>query len=190
MPRANAEGERKLSARGLPVASDSRYRVVVDASPNHRSGTGAVPAAPVLAEATRVALLRRGRGARFAWLCLGLVLVAIGFIGIFVPLLPTTDFLILALPCFARSSPRLEASLLGHPRFGPALQAWQQHGAVPRHAKIASCAGMAIGFAAFCWGVRPSVPVVLAIAAVLAACAAWILRRPSRAPVPGPAAGR
>ncbi|HCT28531.1 MAG TPA: DUF454 domain-containing protein, partial [Stenotrophomonas sp.] len=40
--------------------------------------------------------------ARTAWLMLGLTLVAVGFIGIFVPLLPTTDFMLLALPCFAR----------------------------------------------------------------------------------------
>jgi uncharacterized membrane protein YbaN (DUF454 family) len=127
----------------------------------------------------QAALLRQGRTARFAWLCLGLVLVAIGFVGVFVPLLPTTDFLILALPCFARSSPRLELWLLRHPRFGPPLIAWRERGTVPRHAKVASCAGMAIGFALFCWAVRPQPLVALGVAAVLAGCAAWILRRPS-----------
>jgi uncharacterized membrane protein YbaN (DUF454 family) len=139
-------------------------------------------AAAALSEAdpgAPAALLRRGRGARMAWLCLGLVLAAVGFVGLFVPLLPTTDFLILALPCFARSSPRLELWLLRHPRFGPPLVAWREHGAVPRHAKIASCIGMALGFTLFCWAVRPQLLVALAIAAVLAGCAAWILRRPS-----------
>ena len=131
------------------------------------------------APAAEGTLLRRGRSARVAWLCLGLVLVGIGFVGAFVPLLPTTDFLILALPCFARSSPRLELWLLRHPRFGPALVGWRERGAIPRHAKLASCLGMTIGFALFCWAVRPSWIVALIVAAVLVACATWVLRRPS-----------
>jgi uncharacterized membrane protein YbaN (DUF454 family) len=143
-----------------------------------RSGEAAA-ALPEADPAEQITLLRRGRSARVAWLCLGLVLVAIGFVGVFVPLLPTTDFLILALPCFARSSPRLELWLLRHPRFGPALVAWRERGAVPHHAKIASCTGMAIGFGLFCWAVRPQLPVALAIAVLLAGCVFWILRRPS-----------
>ena len=55
----------------------------------------------------------------------------------------------------------------------------QNAGKVPRHAKVASCAGMAIGYALFCWAVRPQPLVALAVAALLAGCAAWILRRPS-----------
>jgi uncharacterized membrane protein YbaN (DUF454 family) len=144
-----------------------------------RSGKAAA-ALPEADPAEQVTLLlRRGRSARVAWLCLGLVLVAIGFVGVFVPLLPTTDFLILALPCFARSSPRLELWLLRHPRFGPPLVAWRERGAVPHHAKIASCAGMAFGFGLFCWAVRPQLALALAIALVLAGCVFWILRRPS-----------
>ncbi|MFV0623425.1 YbaN family protein [Sphingomonas sp. ac-8] len=135
------------------------------------------------ADPERSELLRRGRPARLAWLSLGLLLVAIGFVGIFVPLLPTVDFLILALACFARSSPRLELWLLRHPRFGPALTAWQRHGAIPRHAKWAACLSMTVGYALFCWGARPPLWLALTIAAVLAACALWILRRPTGAPV-------
>lgn len=121
----------------------------------------------------------RGRARRAFWLALGLLLVAIGFVGLFVPLLPTTDFLILALPCFARSSPRLEAWLLNHPRFGPALRAWQSSRAIPRHAKIAACLGMTAGFALFYWLAHPPAWLALPIAAILMACASWIIRRPS-----------
>ncbi|TCM15685.1 hypothetical protein EDF56_10913 [Novosphingobium sp. PhB165] len=122
-------------------------------------------------------LLRRGRAARMGWLVLGLVLVGIGVVGIFVPLLPTTDFMILALPCFARSSPRLEAWLLNHPRFGPGLRAWRAERAIPRHAKIASWIGMTVGFVSFCLLVRPGPLVALPVAAVLLACAIWVGRR-------------
>ena len=117
-------------------------------------------------------------GARGFWLGLGLVLVAIGFVGLFVPLLPTTDFLLLALPCFARSSPRLESWLRYHPRFGPTLRAWQETGAVPRHAKIAACFGMAAGFTMFCWFVRPPTWGAVSIGGLLLASCAWIARRP------------
>src|SRR3546814_12877721 len=55
----------------------------------------------VLAEPSPGGLVQRGRAVRTVWLLLGLVLVGIGLIGIVVPLLPTTDFMLLALPCFA-----------------------------------------------------------------------------------------
>lgn len=125
------------------------------------------------------ALVARGRAARIGWLCAGLVLVGIGFVGIFVPLLPTTDFLLLALPCFARSSPRLESWLLNHPRFGPPLRAWRLHRAVPRHAKIAACGGMALGYGLFYWLAHPRLGVALAVAGAILSCAFWVVRRPS-----------
>ncbi|WP_342767849.1 YbaN family protein [Aurantiacibacter xanthus] len=109
---------------------------------------------------------------------LGLLLVAVGFVGIFVPLLPTTDFMLLALPCFARSSPRLEAWLLNHPRFGPSLRAWRATGAVPRHAKIAACIGMMAGYGLFWLHVQPGLGFALAVAVGMLASAIWIIRRP------------
>ncbi|WP_395335940.1 YbaN family protein [Novosphingobium sp. BL-8H] len=135
-----------------------------------------MPASPERPDTTDV-LLKRGRAARWVWLTLGLALVGVGVIGIFVPLLPTTDFMILALPCFARSSPRLEAWLLNHPRFGPGLRAWRAERAIPRHAKYASWIGMTIGFTSFCLLARPSLMVALPVAALLLCCAIWVGRR-------------
>lgn len=119
------------------------------------------------------------RLARPIWIALGFVFVALGFIGALLPLMPTTIFLILAAGCFARSSPRLEAWLLGHKRFGPTLVAWREEGAIPPRAKALACGGIALGYAIFWWGARPSIGVDLAVALVMGACAAFILSRPS-----------
>lgn len=124
-------------------------------------------------------MLARSRAARTLWMLLGIMLVGVGFVGLFVPLLPTTDFLILALPCFARSSQRLEAWLLYHPRFGPSLRAWRTERAVPRQAKIAAWVGIASGYALFYALVRPGWLPALAVAAAMIASALWIVRRPS-----------
>lgn len=118
------------------------------------------------------------RGLRLAWLALGSVLLGLGLIGAFVPLMPTTVFLILAAACFTRSSPRLEHWLLNHPRFGPGLRSWRAQGAIPHVGKIAACTGMAVGYAVFLLAGRPASWLAALVALGLAACAGWIVSRP------------
>ena len=65
------------------------------------------------------------------WSCVGLA-----FVGTFVPGIPTTIFLIIALWAFAKSSKKFHSWLLNHKRFGPILQNWESHKVVPRKAKI------------------------------------------------------
>jgi len=118
---------------------------------------------------------------RPAFFAAGSILVAVGFVGAFLPLLPTTPFLILAAACFARSSPRLESWLLNHPRFGPVLRCWREQGAIPRKAKLLACLGMSAGYAWFWWGHEPGLPLAAAVALVMIGVAAFVLSRPSPA---------
>ena len=118
---------------------------------------------------------------RIFYFSLGWVMVALGVIGLILPLMPGAVFLIIAAWCFARSSPRLETWLLEHPRFGKSLRDWRASGAIPRSAKIMACAGMAFGFLTFCYSARPSWLLGTAVAAAFLACAAYVVSRPTAA---------
>lgn len=83
----------------------------------------------------------------YAYRMLGFVLLGCGFIGLWLPLLPTTIFLIGAAACFARSSPALQHYLLNHPKFGPPLRDWFEEGAISTTGKAAALFGMGIGMA-------------------------------------------
>lgn len=114
---------------------------------------------------------------RLFWLLLGALAAGFGIAGVFLPLLPATPFLLIAAFAFARSSPRLHAWLLAHPRLGPLILDWQRHGAIRRPVKIVALAMMmlsitltaAAGFALW---------IVASQVVVLAAAAAFILTRP------------
>ncbi|MBQ7791091.1 MAG: YbaN family protein [Rikenellaceae bacterium] len=69
---------------------------------------------------------------------LGSISLALGVIGIFVPLLPTTPLLLLAAALYFRSSPKLYDWLLNHPRLGTYIRNFREHRAIPLHVKIVS----------------------------------------------------
>ena len=72
---------------------------------------------------------------RYIWLTAGLAAVAIGAIGVVLPLLPTTPFLLVAAFAFARSSERLDGWLREHPTFGPLISNWHRDGSIDRNTK-------------------------------------------------------
>ncbi|MBY3787189.1 YbaN family protein [Photobacterium carnosum] len=72
----------------------------------------------------------KSRIIRYVLVAIGWVAVVLGVLGIFLPLLPTTPFLLLASACFMRGSPKLNKWLHQHPQLGPILVNWHQHGAV------------------------------------------------------------
>ncbi|GLR75111.1 YbaN family protein [Aliivibrio sifiae] len=64
---------------------------------------------------------------RVLWFVLGATALILGFVGLFLPLLPTTPFLLLASVCFMRVSPRIHTWLISHPKLGPSIVEWQKH---------------------------------------------------------------
>jgi uncharacterized membrane protein YbaN (DUF454 family) len=124
------------------------------------------------------------RGARNAlvrgfWTALGLFCVLLGIIGALLPIMPTTIFLILAVGCFTRSSPRLEAWLLNHRYFGPSLRNWRETGAIHTRAKVLAVGSMIIGYGIFWFGARPQPLLAVGLGLLVAAFAAFVLTRPS-----------
>ena len=73
---------------------------------------------------------------RFILLATGWVSLALGIIGIFLPLLPTTPFVLLSAYCFSKSSPRLHQWLVNQPRLGPMIRNWEQQGSISQNAKV------------------------------------------------------
>jgi uncharacterized membrane protein YbaN (DUF454 family) len=106
------------------------------------------------------------------------VLLALGIIGAFLPLMPTTLFIILAAGCFARSSERLETWLLSHRRFGPTIRAWRAEGAIPRRGKVLAAIGMVVGYLAFLIGAHPDWMLALFVFLIFAGCAWFVWSRP------------
>ncbi|AVG18612.1 hypothetical protein CFN79_07145 [Chromobacterium vaccinii] len=115
----------------------------------------------------------------------GCLMVALAVIGALLPVMPTTIFLILALACFSKSSPRLEQRLLDHPRYGPGLRRWREQRIVPRKAKCFAALGMGGGFVALLLA-RPPHWVPWLVAAIELSVLLYLLSRPSR---PGELAG-
>ncbi len=128
--------------------------------------------------------LRRalGGGRRAGFMAFGGLMLVLGFIGAFLPVMPTTIFLILAAWAFGRSSPRFEAWMLDHPRFGRALRQWREQGAVPQRAKLMAAFGIAFGYAVFWFGSRPSPIVAILVALFMVGAALYVVSRPEPDP--------
>lgn len=122
-----------------------------------------------------------GRGdcptVRWGLTAFGCLNVGLGVVGAFLPLMPTTIFLLIALWAFSRSSLRLHRWLYDHPRLGRSLRAWHTHRVIPLRAK--ALAMMAGSFLAFTLFVAEGWLLPMGLAAVLGAVSTYIVTRPS-----------
>jgi len=80
--------------------------------------------------------MRRFSPKRWLWITLGTLSLALGTLGLFLPLLPTTVFILIVAFAFARSSPALHDWIMAHKVFGPMIRNWNEHGAIPTKAKV------------------------------------------------------
>lgn len=112
-----------------------------------------------------------------AWRLLAVLCVALGMIGVVIPGLPTVPFLLVAAWAGTHGWPRLEAWLLGHPRYGQSIREWREHGAVSRRAKYAASIMMLVSVGLISLSSAPS-SVKIAVPLFLCATLLWLWRRP------------
>jgi uncharacterized membrane protein YbaN (DUF454 family) len=115
--------------------------------------------------------------ARYLLLVFAALCVALGVIGIFVPGLPTTVFILMAAWAAARSSPRFHQWLESNATFGPMLRNWRKHGAVSRRSKITATVMMA-ACAAILFATTSRLWLAEIISAVMAIVLTWLWLRP------------
>jgi len=78
----------------------------------------------------------------------GIFFVGLAILGVVLPILPTTPFLLVAAACFAKSSPKMQRRLLANKTFGPMIHDWQKYRSIPRKAKRIALLTMILSV---CW---------------------------------------
>ena len=155
-----------------PIVAQARWRRCALAQ--GRLPSAAMSAPPVTPPVTT----SRWPWARPLWLLAGVLALLTGIVGIFLPLLPTTPFVLLAAASFARGSARWEAWLLGHPRWGPIVRDWRTHRAVPLRAKQLATGMMTASSLWALWALPT--PWCWVPAVCCSAVAAWMWSLPTR----------
>ena len=120
----------------------------------------------------------KNRALRILLIIVGWLSVMLGVIGIFLPVLPTTPFLLLAAACFVRTSPKFYQWLVGHPKLGKYIVYYLAGKGIPLKAKVYTIALMMITMSTTAYFVPvTAVRVLLPLVGVLVAL--YIVRQPT-----------
>ena len=125
---------------------------------------------------------RTSRTKRWIYFGTGWLFFGLGVVGAFLPVLPTTPLMIIALWAFSKSSERFEAWLYNHRIFGPPLQRWHKYRVIPASAKMASIGAMSASLAYLILFTATPWPVLVATGGLMAFGAWYILTKPSQVP--------
>jgi uncharacterized membrane protein YbaN (DUF454 family) len=124
----------------------------------------------------------RSRTVRWLLWAAGSLALGLGLLGVVLPGLPTTPFVLLAAACYAKASPRLHAWLLNHRLLGPTLRDWEQHRSLTRRTKTVAVVSMTLMVSLSVWSFRGRLIAQLVLV-LLGAIGAWVvLRIPTRRP--------
>jgi len=118
---------------------------------------------------------------RLVLISLGWICVSLAFVGVFVPGIPTTIFLIIALWAFTKTSKKLRYWLLHHKRFGPILSNWQEHKVVPLRAKILMVTFMILSVILFHYSLQ-NLYLTAGLIVILGFVARYVISLPSTVP--------
>lgn len=120
------------------------------------------------------------------WFALGWLALGLGGLGVILPVLPTTPFLLVAVWAFGKSSERWRQWIYRQPTFGPLVMAWEQHGVVPIWGKAAAMGAMSLSFGYLIYTDRLPLWALALIGATLLGVAWFLATRPSRPPAEPP----
>ncbi|WP_462380257.1 YbaN family protein [Pseudomonas sp. Marseille-QA0892] len=130
-------------------------------------------------------MAERSRRFKWLWLAVAYLAIAVAMIGVVVPGLPTTEFVLLAAWAASKSSPRLAAWLENHRLFGPMLRDWKDGGRISRRVKITSTLTMLAAFAFMALTVSHRLSVICTGVLMLIGMG-YIWSRPDRRPPADP----
>jgi len=116
---------------------------------------------------------------RYILMGIGTVSFGLGLAGVFLPIIPTTPFLLLSAACWMRSSDKAYARLLSHKRFGPAIRDYSENGTIPARTKIIAILLMSLGIGSTMLFFTDSTAVRLILMAVAVSVGTYVGSRPS-----------
>ncbi len=120
---------------------------------------------------------------RYSWLIVGWVSLIVGIIGLFVPLLPTTPFVILTGYCFSKGSQRMHQWIINHRYLGLVIRNWNENRSIPLSAKWMSSVMMVGSIVLIHWHPRIPPLVQWGVSAFLVSVIIFVLSRPSTSKV-------
>ncbi|MBS98952.1 MAG: hypothetical protein CMI01_09770 [Oceanospirillaceae bacterium] len=118
---------------------------------------------------------------RWFWLAVTWIAIGLAMLGVLLPGLPTTVFVLIAAWSASRSSPRLRRWLISHATFGPILHNWERGGVIDRRSKVVASIGMLVALLIVIYVIRHPLILMLILSA-LAVGAVVVWSRPEQIP--------